>query len=343
MFKDMLSQVVAGGDLSRREAARAMEAIMSGAASEAQIGALAAALKIKGETSEEITGFAQTMRDFAVKVSCGDREVFDTCGTGGDGRGTINVSTAAAFVLAGAGVPVAKHGNRGMSSPCGSADVIETLGIRIDLPAAAAAEAIASTNLCFCFAPLYHPAMKYAAKPRRDLGFRTFFNLLGPLTNPAGAKRQLVGVYQPDLTEKIADVLRQLGTKRAMVVHSLDGLDEISAAAPTKVAEVVAGEIRSYVIQPADYGLSGDAGAYKGGNAADNAGAILDVLRGERGGRRDVVLINAAAALMVADRAETLREGLALAAASIDSGAALASLEALRQFGRSYGEGLPLS
>lgn len=343
MLKESLGRIAAGHSLSYSEAGRSMAAIMSGEISDTQIGAFLTALKMKGETSEEIAAFAGTMRDFVVAVGCRSTDIFDTCGTGGDGRGTFNISTAVALVVAGAGVTVAKHGNHGISSPCGSADVLKALGVRVDLPPAAAAAAIDRLGISFLYAPIYHPAMRHVAKSRRELGFRTVFNLLGPLTNPAGAARQLVGVYDAALTDKVAQVLLRLGAKRAMVVHSLDGLDELSTAAPTKVAEVEGGQVKSYLLDPADYGLSGEVGHYRGGNADDNAAIVLAVLSGERGGRRDIVLLNAAAALVVAGKAADIREGLALAAVSIDSGAAIGKLEALRRFGSDYKEGLPLS
>jgi len=342
MLRESLGRVAAGHSLTHEEAGRTMAAIMSGGASDAQLGAFLTALKMKGETSEEIAGFAGAMRDLVVPVGAGG-DVLDTCGTGGDGRGTFNISTAVALVVAGAGVTVAKHGNHGISSACGSADVLTALGVRVDLPPAAAAAALDTLGISFLYAPLYHPAMRHVAKSRRELGFRTVFNLLGPLTNPAGAARQLIGVYDPALPEKVAAVLLRLGTRRAMVVHSLDGLDEISAAAPTKVAEVVDGRVKTYLLDPADYGLRGDSTLYRGGAPADNAAIILGILRGERDGRRDIVLLNAAAALVVAGKVGDIREGLALAAASIDSGAALGRLEALRRFGADYKEGLPLS
>jgi len=337
MLKEVLSKVVSGRDLSRQEAQRSMETIMSGKASEAQIGSLLTALRMKGETCDEIAGFAQAMRNHTVKINCDGQGVLDTCGTGGDRKGTFNISTAVAFVVAGAGVAVAKHGNHGISSSCGSADVLKALGVRLDLPPQAVAKAIARIQIGFLYAPAFHPAMKYAGKPRRELGFRTSFNLLGPLTNPANASHQLIGVYDQALTAKLAEVLLRLGTQRAMVVHGLDGLDEISTTAPTQVSEVVDGQIRSYVIDPADYGFRCcDQDAYRGGTPEENAAMIEGVLRGRRGDRRDIVMINAAAALVVAGKAADIREGLALGAATIDNGAALAKLEALREFSQQY-------
>ncbi|MDR3562572.1 MAG: anthranilate phosphoribosyltransferase [Negativicutes bacterium] len=336
-MKEILSQVVAGKDLSREEARRSMELIMSGSASETQIGSLLTALRMKGETSEEITGFAETMRRYTVKIKCDGQDVIDTCGTGGDRKGTFNISTAVAFVVAGAGVPVAKHGNHGISSSCGSADVLKSLGVRLDLPPQTVAKTLARIGMGFLYAPAFHPAMKYAGKPRRELGFRTSFNLLGPLTNPVGAAYQLMGVYDRSLTAKLAEVLLSLGVRRAMVVHGLDGMDEISTAAPTQVSEVVDGAVKSYILDPTEYGFpSCSADDYRGGTPDENAEIIERVLQGKRDRRRDIVLINAAAALSVAGKAEGLREGLALAAASIDSGAALAKLEALREFSQHY-------
>jgi anthranilate phosphoribosyltransferase len=333
MLKELLNQVVAGENLSRQEAQDSMQTIMSGQASEAQIGALLTALRIKGETSEEITGFAETMRAHTVKVSCSRSGLLDTCGTGGDRKGTFNISTTVAFVVSGAGVSVAKHGNHGVSSSCGSADVLKALGVCIDLPAENVSALIEQAQIGFLYAPTFHPAMKYAGKPRRELGFRTVFNVLGPLTNPLAADRQLLGVYDRSLTRKLAEVLCQLKTCRAMVVHGLDGLDEISTSAPTQVSEVVDGKIHSYLIDPADYDLPAAAHSdISGGTPAENARIIQDILQGMPGARRDLVLLNSAAALVVAGKAENLREGLQLSAASIDQGAAAAKLDQMRQF-----------
>ena len=333
MLKDFLAQVVSGQNLGREEAKQAMHIIMSGQASEAQIGAFLTALRIKGETSIEVTGFAETMRNHAIRIQCSSKQVIDTCGTGGDKKGTFNISTTVAFVLAGAGLTVAKHGNRGVSSSCGSADVLTALGVNVNLPAQAVARALDEVKVGFLYAPLFHQAMKYAAKPRQDLGFRTVFNLLGPLTNPANATCQLVGVYERSLTEKVAEALVGLGVQRAMVVHSFDGMDEISTAAPTQITEVNHGAIRSYVIDPLEYGFTpASSQAYQGGSPEKNAAITLAILQGQRGPKRDIVLLNAAAALLVADMAPNLKEGLAIAAASIDSGAALAKLEELKEF-----------
>lgn len=335
MLKAVLNQVVGGENLSRQEAQESMQAIMTGQASESQIGGLLTALRIKGETSEEIAGFAETMRSHTVKVECSQSDLLDTCGTGGDRKGTFNISTTVAFVVAGAGASVAKHGNHGVSSSSGSADVLKALGVRIDLPAQNIASVIEDARIAFLYAPTFHPAMKYAGKPRRELGFRTVFNVLGPLTNPLAAERQLMGVYERSLTKKLAEVLLRLNTRRAMVVHGLDGLDEISTTAPTQVSEVVDGKILSYLIDPAEYGLPIAAlEDISGGTPEQNADIVLGILRGKQGARRDLVLLNAAAALVVADKAENIREGMILAAKSIDSGAAQAKLERMRELTR---------
>ena len=335
MLKAVLNQVVGGENLSRQEAQESMQAIMTGQASESQIGGLLTALRIKGETSEEIAGFAETMRSHTVKVECSQSDLIDTCGTGGDRKGTFNISTTVAFVVAGAGASVAKHGNHGVSSSSGSADVLKALGVRIDLPAQNVASVIEDARIAFLYAPTFHPAMKYAGKPRRELGFRTVFNVLGPLTNPLAAERQLMGVYERSLTQKLAEVLLRLNTRRAMVVHGLDGLDEISTTAPTQVSEVVDGRILSYLIDPAEYGLPAAAlEDISGGTPEQNADIVLGILRGKQGARRDLVLLNAAAALVVADKAENIREGMILAAKSIDSGAAQAKLERMRELTR---------
>ena len=337
MLKDLIAQVIVGQDLSQSQAQQAMQVIMSGQAGDAQISALLTALRMKGETSTEITGFAQTMRDYAVKINCNNQHLIDTCGTGGDKKGTFNVSTTVAFVLAGAGLTVAKHGNSGVSSSCGSADVLSALGIYVNLSPEAVATMIQELNIGFLYAPTFHMAMKYAAQPRKELGFRTIFNLLGPLTNPANAHCQLIGVYEPALTLKIGEALKGLGVRRAMVVHSFDGMDEISTMAPTQVTEVRNDEIRSYVIDPAQYGFSdGNPADYLGGTPEENAEIIIAILKGQSGAKRDIVLINAAAALLVADKVESLEEGLVLAATSIDSGAALAKLGALRSASNAY-------
>jgi len=328
-------------DLSRIEAAAAMEAIMSGAASNAQIAAFLTALRMKGETVEELIGFAQVMRQKAVKVRTRagevvaatgtDREMLiDTAGTGGDASGTFNVSTATAFVVAGAGLKVAKHGNRSVSSLCGSADVVETLGINIELPPAKVARCVDEVGIGFLYAPLLHTAMKHVMAARREMGIRTVFNMLGPLTNPAGANAQVIGVYSDALTEPLARVLAELGTLRAFVVHGADGLDEISNTGPSHISEVHEGVVRSSTVRPEDFGLPrASIQDLRGGDRAENAEIIRQVLAGEAGPRRDIVLMNAAAALVVGGKARDFKEGVALAAQSIDSGAAAAKLAGL--------------
>jgi anthranilate phosphoribosyltransferase len=346
MLKEFLAQVVAGENLSHKDAQQSMDIIMSGQGSEAQIGAFITALRIKGETIDEIAGFAETMRSHSLKVECSSKKMIDTCGTGGDKTGTFNVSTAVAFVLAGAGVVVAKHGNHGLSSSCGSADVLKTLGVSLDLSPQGVTQSIETTKVGFLYAPAFHKAMKYAAKPRKELGFRTVFNMLGPLTNPAGASYQLIGVYERSLTHKLAEALAMLGVERAMVVHGLDGLDEISTTAPTQVTEVVGQETRTYMIDPTVYGFSsGSLEAYRGGTPEENATIILDIFQGKlKGPKREIVLLNAGAAFVVAGKAQNIEEGLIIAANSIDSGAALAKLEELKSFSQGYKEeGLVLS
>jgi anthranilate phosphoribosyltransferase len=273
------------------------------------------------------------MRAMAAKVPHHQADAVDTCGTGGDGSGTFNISTTVALVAAGAGVPVAKHGNKAISSASGSADVLQALGVNVNLNGEQAGRCLDQVGLCFLFAPAMHGAMKHAAVPRKEMGVRTFFNLLGPLSNPAGAQRQLVGVFDGDWVEPIAQVLANLGTVHALVVHGLDGLDELTICDDTRVAEVKDGKVRSFYVNPQELGLDLAAPAdLKGGDAAANAEATLAVLRGEAGPHRDIVVLNAAAALVVAGKAATLREGLPMAAASIDSGAAMKKLEALKDF-----------
>ncbi|MBI3635725.1 MAG: anthranilate phosphoribosyltransferase [Candidatus Rokubacteria bacterium] len=332
--------------VSRLEAAAAMEAIMSGAATNAQIAAFLTALRMKGETVEELIGFAQVMRQKAVRVRAHgdevaaltgtDREMLiDTCGTGGDAAGTFNVSTATAFVVAGAGLRVAKHGNRSVSSLCGSADVVETLGINLELTPQQVGRCIDEVGIGFLYAPLLHTAMKHVMAARREVGIRTVFNMLGPLTNPAGANAQVIGVYAASLTEPLARVLAELGTIRAFVVHGADGLDEISITGESRLSEVREGVVRSFVVRPEDFGLArATIGELLGGDREQNAQIIREVLSGEGGPRRDIVLMNAAAALVAGARARDLKEGVALAAQSIDSGAAkrkLADLVRLSQ------------
>jgi anthranilate phosphoribosyltransferase len=338
MMRRVISKVVAGEHLAEDEARQVMELIMDGEATPAQIGAFLAALAAKGETVEEISGFALTMRRKALPLETKHSFCVDTCGTGGDGKGTFNISTAVAFVLAGMGIPVAKHGNRSVSSHCGSADVLEALGVEINLPPEAVAACLDHVGVGFLFAPIFHQAMKHAAAPRREIGIRTAFNLLGPLTNPAGAAYQVVGVYDPELTEVLAQVLHRLGCRRAFVLHGSDGLDEATISGATKVTELNDGVIRTCYINPADAGLPpASLKEIQGKDASYNARIILEVFSGKPGPARNVVLLNAAFGFIAAGKAMDLREGVEMAALSIDSGAALAKLEEMREFTRRWG------
>ncbi len=331
-------------DLTRIEAAAAMEAIMSGASTNAQIAAFLTALRMKGETVEELIGFAQVMRAKVVKIRTRpddvaaltgtDRDMLiDTCGTGGDAAGTFNVSTATAFVVAGAGLRVAKHGNRSVSSLCGSADVVETLGVNLDLPPAKVARCVEEAGIGFLYAPLLHTAMKHVMAARREMGVRTVFNMLGPLTNPAGANAQVIGVYSPALTEPLARVLAELGTHRAFVVHGADGLDEISNTGESRISEVRGGVVRSVTVRPEDFGVTrAPIGDLRGGDREQNAEIIRAILAGEPGARRDIVLMNASAALVAGGRARDFKEGVEAAARSVDGGAARQKLERLVAF-----------
>jgi anthranilate phosphoribosyltransferase len=336
--------------LSRDEARAVMSEVLTGKCTDAQIGALLVALHMKGETVEEIVGFAEAIRsaaaplpiasDSAIDVSGTERDALvDTCGTGGDASGTFNISTATALVAAGAGVRVAKHGNRSVTSKCGSADVMEALGVNISLPPAKIAECLQQVGIAFLFAPAMHSAMKYVQPARRELRLRTVFNLLGPLTNPAHASAQVVGVYSDDLVEKLAEALSMLGLRRAMVVHGSDGLDEITISGPTRVAEVRDGQVRTYEVTPEEFGLDRHSiETLSGGDAAENARIIREVLLRKKSPCRDVVLLNAAATLVAAGRVNHLSEGMPLAGASIDSGAAAAKLKALVEFTNQQGE-----
>ena len=319
-----------GGSLTEEEASSVMGLVMDGEATPAQIASLITALRMKGETVDEITGFARAMRARVTPVHPRSIGLLDTCGTGGDGLSTFNISTATAFVVAGAGVPVAKHGNRAVSSKSGSADVLEALGVRIDLSADEAARCIDEVGVGFLFAQALHSSMRHAGGPRREIAIRTVFNLLGPLTNPAGARRQLLGVYDPRLVPVMAEVAGRLGAERVMVVHGHPGIDEVSASGPTTVAEFVGGKVRVYEIDPESVGIRlGPASSMAGGDASRNAGILRAVLAGGHGVPRDVVVLNAAAALLVAGHAEDLAEGVVLARRSIDDGCAFARLEAL--------------
>ena len=332
MFAELLETLRRHEDLTAAEAEGAMARIMAGEAQPAHMAALLMALALKGERPAEMVGFARTMRARATPMPRPVADVFDTCGTGGDGAHTFNVSTAAAIVLAGAGVRVAKHGNRAVSSRSGSADVFEALGIKLDASADRVVTALEQANLGFFFAPMWHPSMKHAGATRKELGVRTAFNLLGPLTNPAGARRQVVGVSRPEHTELVARTLGALGAERAWVVHGAGGLDEISTLGHTKVSELADGTVNTFYVHPSDVGVpSSDRAALAGGTAAENAVMVERLLDGERGPRRDIVLLNAAAALLVAGKASSLQEGLQRAAASLESGNAKAVLAKLRE------------
>lgn len=330
--------------LSRDEARGVMAEVLAGGCTDAQIAALLVALHMKGETVEEIVGFAEAIRAAAtplpmhrnstVDVSGTERDALvDTCGTGGDASGTFNISTATAFVVAGAGVRVAKHGNRSVTSKCGSADVMEALGVNVNLPPPRVATCLEEVGLAFLFAPAMHTAMKYVQPARRELRLRTVFNLLGPLTNPARASAQVVGVYSVDLVEKLAEALSMLGLRRAMVVHGMDGLDEITVTGPTRIAEACEGTVRSFEVTPEEFGMNRSTlDDLSGGDAGANAAIIREIVGGRKSPRRDVVLLNAAAALVVAGRAEHLAQAVPLAEQSIDSGAAANKLAALVRF-----------
>ena len=345
MIQDVLHRVATCREsLTRVEARAVMSEILVGSCSQAQIAALLVALHMKGETVEEIVGFAEAMREAAtpLKIAAnstldvsgtGRETLVDTCGTGGDASGTFNISTATAFVVAGAGVRVAKHGNRSATSKCSSADVMEALGVRIELDAGQAGRCLEEVGIAFLFAQAMHSAMKHVAPVRRELKLRTVFNVLGPLTNPARANAQVVGVYSPTLVEKLAEALSMLGLHRGFVVPGLDGLDEITVSGATRVAEVREGTVRTFEITPEEFGIErASIDALAGGGAAENAGLIRRILEGEKSPRRDVVVMNASAALAAAGKAEHLGGGVPLAVHSIDSGAALAKLEALVRF-----------
>lgn len=332
-IKGAIAHLVEGQGLTEAEAEAVMEQIMTGQATPAQIGGFLIALRLKGETVEEVTGFARAMRRNATPVRSRHRLLVDTCGTGGDGRGTFNISTMAAFVIAGAGLAVSKHGNRSVSSNCGSADVLQALGVRLELSPEQVAACIDEVGIGFLYAPLLHPAMKHAIGPRREMGVRTVFNILGPLTNPAGAQVQMLGVYDGRLTEMMARVLGSLGCRAAFVVHGADGLDELSTTGPNRVTRLQDGQVHTFTLDPLELGLPrARLSDLEGGDAEENAAIFRAVLDGKPGPRRDVVLLNAAACLVAEGSAADLPEGLSLAAQSIDSGAARAKLEALAAF-----------
>ena len=337
-IREALAQVLDRRDLTQSGAQAVMEQIMTGQATPAQISGFLIALRVKGETVDEVTGFARSMRRNAVAIRTKRFPLIDTCGTGGDGVGTFNISTTAAFVVAGAGLAVAKHGNRAVSSQSGSADVLKALGVRLDLAPQQVADSIDEVGIGFLYAPMLHPAMKHAIGPRREMGVRTVFNILGPLTNPAGAQAQLLGVYDGALTKMMAEVLGELGSRSAFVVHGDGGLDELSTTGPNRVSRLAAGRVETYTLDPAELDLPmATLDDLRGGDPEANAAITRSVLGGEGGPRRDIVLLNSAAALVAGGRANTLHEGLDVAAQSIDSGAARAKLDALVGFTNEVG------
>lgn len=332
-LQQALSKVIGGEHLTRSEAGNVMETIMKGEATPAQIGAIATALRMKGETKDEITGFAEVMRSHGNHVQSGFGELLDTCGTGGSGIHKFNISTASSIIAAAAGIRVAKHGNRAMSGKTGSADVLEALGVQISLTPEQASACLNEIGICFMFAQLYHPSLRHAAAPRRELGIRTIFNMLGPLTNPAGADRQLLGLYDRTRTSTIAEVLGELGLNRALVVSSHDGLDEISISAPTQISELKGGNVTTFDLVPEELGLRRHSiGDVKGGEPDVNAGIIRAIFDGnERGAYRDIVLANAGACIYVGGLSSSLREGVTIAADVIDTGKAANKLKELIQ------------
>ncbi len=333
MFKENLNKIIHRTDLTEDEMAAMISAIFSGEITDSQIGAFMAALATKGETFAELAGAARAMRRKALRIQTTGSTVVDTCGTGGDGAHTFNISTTTAFVVAGCGVTVAKHGNRSVSSQCGSADVLEVMGIKLDTPPELVEEAVQEIGIGFLFAPLYHGAMRYAIKARQEIGLRSIFNMLGPLTNPAAANCQLLGVYAPELTEMFAQALQALGARHALVVHGHDGLDEISVCASTRVSHLFEGHIRTYDIHPEQFfGERADPQTLAGGSPEKNAAITKQILNGFKGPQRNIVLINAAAALMAADHSADLNQGIAAARSSIDEGRAIAKLDALLEF-----------
>ncbi len=333
MIKEAIAKVVAKTNLTEAEAEAVMREIMQGEATDAQIAAYITALRMKGETVEEITGSARVMREKAVPIKLDAKYQVDTCGTGGDMAHTFNISTTVAFVVAGAGVTVAKHGNRSVSSKSGSADVLQALGVNIEIPSHRVEECMKEAGIGFLFAPMMHLAMKYAIGPRREVGIRTIFNVLGPLTNPAKVTSQIMGVYAAELTSSLAQALGNLGARHAFVVHGMDGLDEITITDKTKVSEFKDGKVKDYYIHPSDFGMScGKAEDLKGGDAKDNAAITVEVLKGQKGTRRNIVLLNAAAGLVASGRANDFSEGITIAAEAIDSGSAIRKLEQLKTF-----------
>lgn len=337
-FTDYLNMIIKRQDLSSDQMTAMMSDIFSGTVTDAQIGAFMGALAVKGETFEELAGAARAMRAKAARIQTVSNKAVDTCGTGGDSSGSFNISTTTAFVVAGCGVTVAKHGNRSISSRCGSADVLEALGVNINTHPEVVEEAVNGIGIGFLFAPTFHSAMRHVGKARKDVGIRSIFNMLGPLTNPAAARCQLLGVFAPQLTEMFARALKLLGTYHAFVVHGHDGMDEITVCAPTRISELKDGLIRSYDLDPVDFfGEYADPSELKGGDAALNGAITTAILRGEKGARRNIILINSAAALVAADAAQNLEDGIKKAEESIDSGRAMEKLEQLARFTQENG------
>ena len=335
MIREAISKVVEKNDLTRDEMIACMDEIMTGQATQAQIGSFITALRMKGETVEEITGAAMVMREKAVKIGPYNKiiDLVDTCGTGGSGTNTFNISTTTAFVVSGAGLKIAKHGNKSASSQCGSADVIKELGVNIDIPPDKVKECIDKIGIGFLYAPLFHGAMKHAIGPRREIGIRTIFNILGPLTNPANANCQVLGVYREELTEVLANVLKNLGTKMAFVVHGLDTLDEITITGKTKISELKDKSVKTFYITPEDFGIkSAQLKDIKGGDSKENAAIVREVLEGKKGPRQDVVLLNSSAALVAGGLARDFKEGIRIAKESISSGKAMDKLKKLIEF-----------
>lgn len=331
IIQKAIGKLIERKDLSLEETVKVMDQIMSGEATNAQIGAYLIGLRLKGETVEEIVGAAEVLRQKVTRIDTNHEVIVDTCGTGGDGLGTFNISTVAAFVVSGSGLCVAKHGNRAASSLCGSADVLKELNVNIEASSKVVGQCLDEVGIGFLFAPTLHGAMKFAIGPRRELGVRTIFNVLGPLTNPAGATRQVIGVYSGELTEMLIGVLRRLGSERAFVVHGSDGLDEITITGTTLVSELREGSIFNYEVSPESVGLmKASVGDLKGGNAEENAKILLSILQGELGPRRDIVLFNASAAIVAGGLAKDLKEGIVLAREAIDSGQAMQKLEGLK-------------
>lgn len=336
MIKSAISKVIQGEHLSFAESSLVMEQIMDGRATDAQIGSFLTALRMKGETAEEIAGCSQVMIDKSQQIAVKNKALVDTCGTGGDGSGTFNISTTVALVVAGAGLAVAKHGNRSVSSKSGSADVLENLGVKINLTPTEVAQSIEEIDIGFLFAPIFHKSMKHALEPRKQIGIRSIFNILGPLTNPARAKHQVVGVYDQNLTELVAEVLKKLGVESAYVVHGAGGLDEFSTLGTNKVTELREGKLRSFELDPREFNLPiASLEELKGGSPIENAEIIRKVLAGEKGAARDIVVLNAGAAIAIAGQAKSIAEGIKLAEETIDFGKAYAKLEQLIQFSNS--------